>query len=106
MLSVGIVKPLNTYLSLFFETNQMIIHICTSEILKSKWILCSQKIGVKCSYLRFLTYKIIPYLYSFLLYDVLCMNLKEINFMSRCSQQQVIEDISCFFLLIIQVLGV
>ena len=60
----------------FFETNQMIIYIHTSEILKgsvknrflvhniqtylcgqvenTKWILCSGKIGVKYAYLRFL----------------------------------------------------
>ena len=58
----------------FFETKQIIIYICTSEILKTrvkigfsvhnihlywqvedtKWRLCCRKIGVKCAYLRFL----------------------------------------------------
>ena len=64
----------------FFETNQMIIHICTSEILKlafktgfsvhnihlylcwqvenTKWILCFRKIVLNVQYLRFLMYKI------------------------------------------------
>ena len=58
---------------LFFYRIQIIIYICTSEILKTvfflvhnihlylcvqventKWILCSQKICDKCEYLRFL----------------------------------------------------
>ena len=66
----------------FFETKQMIIHICTSEILRkkngfsvhnihlylcgkvedTKWILCCRKIGVKWAYLRFLMYKMILFL--------------------------------------------
>ena len=67
------------FLSDFFEKNQMINFICTLEILKlaiktsfsvhkiqlylcgqvenTQWILCCQKIGVKCTYLRFLMYK-------------------------------------------------
>ena len=62
--------------SVFFETKQMIIYICTLEILKTrlktgfsvrnihlylcwqvedtKWILCCRKTDVKCAYLRFL----------------------------------------------------
>ena len=47
------------------------MHILASDVFEkndkanTKWILCSQKAGVKCSYLRFLIYKCIFYLKIF-----------------------------------------
>ena len=69
--------PLNTYLSFFRNKSDgnLYMYIRTKEnsrlnpgflhiihlylcvqVKNTKWILCSQKIGVKCAYLRFLMY--------------------------------------------------
>ena len=80
----------------------MIIHICSSEILKTrvktgflvhnihlylsgqventKWILCSRKIGgVKCAYLRFLMFKYYDLKITYFLRPIKCYLFRDLS---------------------------
>ena len=46
----------NLHLKPFFLVHNIHLHLCW-QVEDIKWILCCQKIGVKCAYLRFLIYK-------------------------------------------------